>query len=230
MTSGNVPPSPLEPEVIRLAVVDDHPIARHGIEHILGATPDIMVVSATDSVAALLDQLTTLLPDVVVLDLYLNDDMPSLDAVSQLSSCSKVLVVSASGRATDVLGAVRAGARGYLTKQADPEQVVNAVETVAAGGFFLSSELADIIQSELATGGDARPAVRPELSPREEETLRYIAEGFTHAQTATRMGIRKATVETYVERIRTKLQVGNKAELTRAAIQRLGRREGDPRS
>ncbi len=121
-----------------------------------------------------------------------------------------------------MLGAVRAGACGYVTKLADPPMLVAAVHTVASGGFALSSRLADILRGELAAAPAAAgtAAATPALSPREEEALDLIAGGLTHAQAASRMGVSRATVDTYVERIRAKLQVGNKAELARAAIER----------
>jgi DNA-binding NarL/FixJ family response regulator len=100
--------------------------------------------------------------------------------------------------------------------------LVAAVHTVASGGFALSSQLADILQGELARVPAAAGAAAgtPGLSPREEEALDLIARGLTHAQAASRMGVSRATVDTYVERIRAKLHVGNKAELARAAIER----------
>ncbi|MCX5063878.1 MULTISPECIES: response regulator transcription factor [unclassified Streptomyces] len=215
--------------MIDVAIIDDHPIARCGVEHALSARPNVRVTQSIGSP----DELDTGAspPDVLLLDLYLNVDTPSLPAVAELSAWTKVLVMSASGRPRDVVGAIQAGARGYLTKHSSIEMFAQAVETVAAGGFAMSSELADVIHSELGAGPDARSrhgasdggADAPQLSAREEEALAYIARGFTHAQTATRMGISKATVDTYVERIRRKLQLGNKAELTRAALQRQGK-------
>lgn len=217
-------------EMINVAIVDDHPLARVGLQTILDEAGDMRTALSTGSPVTLLtagpDNLQV---DVVLLDLYQAEDEPCLPAIERLRGTTKVLVVSASARPADVLGAIRAGASGYVTKLADPEMLVSAVRTVAAGGFALSSQLADILQSQLAAGtADAgSPGSAPDsgaapakvLSPREEETLTYIAKGFTHAQTATRMGVSKATVDTYVERIRAKLQVGNKAELTRVAIE-----------
>ncbi|MGW2514449.1 LuxR C-terminal-related transcriptional regulator [Streptomyces scopuliridis] len=218
--------------MITVAVVDDHPIARHGIAHILGALPDSSVTT-TASVGSLPELEEALAagaaPDVIVLDLYLDGGTPALDAVAALSVATRVLVMSASGLPADVLGAIKAGACGYVTKHCSAELFVAAVETVAAGGFSLSAELADILQAELTRrepGPGADVVVGPRLSPREEETLSYVARGFTHAQIATRLGVRKTTVDTYVERIRAKLQVGNKAELTRAAIARLSSDRG----
>ncbi|MEV6118261.1 response regulator transcription factor [Streptomyces sp. NPDC052109] len=221
---------------VRVAIVDDHPVTRVGIETLLGAARSVDVVCAVAHPAELPSSDVPL--DVVLLDLYLEGDTPGLPFVAQLAERTRVLVMSASRRPGDVLGAIRAGAGGYLTKHCEPELMVSALRTVAAGGFALSPQLAGLLQTDLAEVQAAEeadascgaltgiPALadrpRPSLAPREEEALRWIARGFTHAQTATRMGVSKATVNTYVERIRRKLQVGNKADLTRAALRTLG--------
>jgi two-component system nitrate/nitrite response regulator NarL len=221
--------------MIRVAIVDDHPIARRGVESALAEVDGFDVVASVDSPAALRPSLSAggADLDVVILDLYHDGDHPSHDAVAALCAVTRILVMSASGRPADVIGAVRAGANGYITKQAPPAMFVQAVQTVAVGGFWLSSQLADILQTQLSAPGrgggegseDSPAAGRPEevrLSPREEEALDLIARGFTHGQTAVRMGVSKSTVDTYVERVRAKLHVGNKAELTRVALSRLG--------
>lgn len=206
--------------MIRVAIVDDHPIARRGLETLLSEAPDITVTGLAASAA----ELTANGPppcDVLLLDLYHDGDAPCIDAITRLRPDTHVLVVSASARPADVINSISAGAAGYVTKHADADMLLSAVRTVASGGFALSAQLADILQARLtiAERGPAEPPARDAgLSPREEETLDLIARGFTHAQVARRMGISKATVDTYVERIRGKLQVGNKAELTRAAL------------
>ncbi|HEX3752878.1 MAG TPA: response regulator transcription factor [Streptosporangiaceae bacterium] len=209
--------------MIQVAIVDDHPVARRGLRSILAEAGDIEVSAAVATPAELnQDGSGTGQPDVIMLDLYHDGDEPCLNAVASLCEDHKVLVVSASGRPADVLGAIRAGASGYVTKLADPPMLIAAVHTVANGGFALSSQLADILQGELTRAPAAAEATpdTPALSAREEETLNLIAQGLTHAQAASRMGVSRATVDTYVERIRAKLHVGNKAELARAAIER----------
>lgn len=218
--------------MFRVGVVDDHPVARYGLEQVLAELPDVAVVCSFDSVTAL-EESSFAGPwadpalELVLFDLYLEEGVPAFDGLARLAMWTNVLVVSASSRASDVVSAIRAGARGYVTKHADAQMLISSVRSVAAGGFCLSPQLADIIHTELAVGAASRTdklggsvSVAPSLSPREEQALRYIAEGFTHAQAASRMGISKATMETYVERIRAKLQLGNKAELTRAALER----------
>jgi two-component system, NarL family, nitrate/nitrite response regulator NarL len=214
--------------VIRVAIVDDHPMTRRGVEGILAAA-DGLVVTQTSATPDALDPHTL---DVVVHDLYLAEETPSLVSIAELSARTRVLVMSAYSKPVDVLACVRAGARGYVTKDASPEMVIRTVETVGAGGFAMSPQLADILQAAIAqevTGqtleSHGRQASAPQsilapLGPRESETLDLIAQGFTHHQIARRMGVTKATVDTYVERVRKKLQVGNKADLTRAALVR----------
>lgn len=198
---------------VRLAIIDDHPIARYGIERVFDGRGDVSVVLSSGS----LDELagSRAKPDVIILDLYL-DGLSRLTtaSINALTRQCPVLVMSASGLRADVLAAIRAGAAGYLVKQAADEAFREAVATVAAGGFYVSPQLADLIGAEQRLG--ETPAA---LAPREEETLRYIAQGFTHAQAAARMGVSPGTVDTYVKRIRGKLGVGNKADLTRKAFE-----------
>lgn len=210
--------------MIRVAIVDDHPVARHGIVAILAPVPDIEVAVALGECAGLpRDQAGRPLADVVLLDLYLEDGKLALGAIAELSTAVPVLVVSASRAPADVLAAMQAGASGYLTKHAGDEAYAAAIRAVSSGEFYLSAQLADLIQA--ATRGPARAAGDP-LSKREQETLSYIARGFTHQQTATRMGLSTATVNTYVARIRAKLNLGNKAELALAALRYMHRPEG----
>jgi two-component system, NarL family, nitrate/nitrite response regulator NarL len=232
MTAAYVDGGGQEPDMIQVAIVDDHPIARRGVEQVLTESGSMRVLASvpTPGELAVHLQRSDSGPDVVILDLYHDGDEPCLAAIAELRTGTRVLVMSVSGRPEDVIGAIRAGASGYITKQALPAMFVAAVEAVSAGGFWLSSQLADIVQTELMrpirrTSSRTRAAAG-ELSAREAETLDWIARGFTHAQVATRMGVSKATVNTYVERIRVKLQVGNKAELTRAALTRLSRTSG----
>lgn len=220
--------------MIWIAIVDDHPLALHGVEYMLSEVEDIKIAAAALSMDQLRAQMAELpvdrTVDVIVLDLYHDGDDPCIDSVAHLAASSRVLVMSASGRPDDVTGAIRAGACGYVTKSTPLLLFRTAIYTAAAGGFWLSSQLADILsaqsgQRQARPGSSLSPGGLPPLAPREEEALALIARGLTHGQVATRMGISRATVDTYVERIRAKLQVGNKAELTRAALARAAQRD-----
>jgi DNA-binding NarL/FixJ family response regulator len=209
-----------EATVPRVAIVDDHPVARHGLAAILAVADELEIVAVAAALADLpLDAAGLVDADLIILDLYLADGRPALDDIERLSEHRPVLVISASRAPADVLAAMQAGASGYLTKHAPEDAYLTAIRSVLAGGFYLSAQLADLLQ---AATESIRPATsREELSPREREALGYIARGFTHQQTATRMGVSKATVDTYIARIRTKLNVGNKAELALAALRHL---------
>ncbi|MEV4315631.1 response regulator transcription factor [Actinocrispum sp. NPDC049592] len=202
---------------IRVAIVDDHPIARQGLAKILEGAGNIELVASCARPGELGTagwEHTPPAIDVMLLDLYLDGHVMALDAITSMSTHVPILVISASRHPGDVVAAVRAGASGYVSKHASETAYATAIRAVAAGQFHLSAQLADMLQAEVA------PA-RPVLSPREQETLSYIARGFTHAQTATRMHVSKATVETFIARIRAKLGLGNKAELALAALTHL---------
>lgn len=218
-------------DMYRVAVVDDHPIARWGITAALAGAGDLKVVADAPGIDPLGDLATY---DVVTLDLYLGHDLPPgsdpergapcLDLIAAVAASVPVLVVSASQVVDDVLGAVRAGSMGYVTKSAPTEFLVSAVRTVAGGGFAFSPDLAGLVRRAFVPDA-GKPVAAPgidQLSPREVEALRLIGRGLTHDQVGTRMGIRKSTVDTYVERIRSKLAVGNKADLARLALTALG--------
>jgi len=200
-----------------VAIIDDHPITRSGLSSVISDLPGFSVAcSLADGRELTADSGI----DMALHDLYLADGRPSVAEVGRISGFTRVLVMSASRHPADVLAVVRAGARGYVVKDTPQDALAAALTTVALGGFALSPNLADILAAALAQAPAAAVEPTEALSPRESEALDLIAAGFTHAQAARRMGVTKSTVDTYVERIRTKLQAGNKAELTRLALRR----------
>jgi DNA-binding NarL/FixJ family response regulator len=130
---------------------------------------------------------------------------------------SRVLVLSEFADGARVTDALRAGAYGCVTDHAEDDELLRAVETVAGGGFHISPVLASRLRAEIRLPRVA--AAPPILGRRETETLRWLASGLTHGEIARRMGLTETTVSTYVKRIRIKLDVRNKAELTRIAIE-----------
>ena len=206
--------------MIRVIVIDDQPVARRGLMWILSGAADIDVVAeAADPASVVGDNVAA---DVVVCDPFPAGAARRLGAVRELSARAAVLVWSASRDATDVFAAMRAGAKGYLTKAAEDHTYLSAVRRVASGGVYLPAPWVGLTRPSRARD---LTATRIVLSEREREALAYVGRGFTHAQTARRMGVSKATVDTYIGRVRAKLRVGNKAELALAALQYVGHPE-----
>jgi two-component system, NarL family, nitrate/nitrite response regulator NarL len=200
--------------MIRVAIMDGHPVARYGLRSMLAGMSDMVVVAAVGEPAQL--------PrpdhggaDVLICDPFPVGEPPTLNAVRLWSAWVPVLVMSAARQPAHVLAAMQAGARGYLTKHASGDVLAAAVRSVAAGEPVVPAQASPAV---VFGGRHYALAGRAVLSQREQQALAYIARGFTHQQTATRMGVSKATVDTYVARIRTKLRVGNKAELALAAL------------
>jgi DNA-binding NarL/FixJ family response regulator len=201
------------------AIVAAHPVIRRGIQSIL-AGPDFTVVAAFPRVTELTE------PGAVDLVLLAPGEDEPAAAIAELRASTSVLVVCAPATAHDLVTAVRAGAGGYLTDQTEDTVILSAAQTVAAGGFVVSADLASILHTQLRLEPTVpEPAPPPPtlihsaLSPREREALCWIARGLTHAQAAARMRVSKPTVDTYVTRARAKLKLGNKADLTRAALE-----------
>ncbi len=198
-----------------VAIVNDQPITRSGLEQLAATIPGLTVTASVASVAELDEFGATY--DVVVMDVPLQDgDDLSLKTIMRMAEVSRPLVMSSWERPPSLLAVIRAGASGCVTRQSCHGTVARALSVVAAGGFFLCEQLVPRFHLELTRPPRADPYG---LAPREVETLRWIARGLTHGQIATRMGLSQATINTYAKRIRAKLKVNNKAELTRLAIE-----------
>ncbi len=205
--------------MVRVMVVDDHPIWREGVARDLAERGLEVVATAPDGAAAVRIA-PAVRPDVVLMDLQL-PELSGAEATARIRAdlpATRVLVLSASTEHGDVLGAVRAGASGYLVKSAGPEELVDAVERTAAGHAVFSPGLAGLVLGEyrrLETAGPDAPA----LTPRETEVLRLVAKGLTARAIAARLTLSHRTVENHVQNSLRKLQLTNRVELTRYAIE-----------
>jgi DNA-binding NarL/FixJ family response regulator len=197
-------------DVFTAAIVGDQPVSRAGLEKLVSDDPDLEVVATARSVEEL-DQRC----DVVILDLPLGV-LAAPDVIARVAQLGRPLICSSWDRPPTLIAAVRAGARGCITPHTEQATVREAVRAVAQDGFYLCPRLVRRFQEELSQPYNEDPSG---LAPREIETLRWIAMGYTHSQIARRMGLSQATVNTYAKRIRAKLNVSNKAELTRMAIE-----------
>lgn len=197
-----------------VGIVDDQPVRRAGMQLLIEDDADMRVVASVSCVAELDAAGTTC--DAVVFDLPLRTDEGALALIGRLAAASRPLVLSAWDQPPTLLATIRAGAQACISRQADPQVIPAALRVVAGGGFYLCDRAYPQFQAELSRPPREDPSG---LGPREVETLRWIARGFTQAQIASRMGLSQATVNTYAKRIRTKLKATNKAELTRMAIE-----------
>jgi DNA-binding NarL/FixJ family response regulator len=207
--------------MIRVMVVDDHPIWRAGVARDLGARGFEVVATAADGAAAV-RIVPAARPDVVLMDLHFASGEPSgADTTRRLIDTwpgIRVLVLSASGAHADVLAAVQAGASGYLVKSASVEELVSAVRRTAAGDAVFSPGLAGLLLGEYRRMAlDPRTDV-PRLTERETEVLRQVALGRTARQIADALVISHRTVENHVQSTMRKLQLHNRVELARYAI------------
>jgi DNA-binding NarL/FixJ family response regulator len=213
--------------VPRVILVDDHGLFRSGVRAELGRRVD--VVGEADDVPAAIELINDKRPDVVLLDVH----MPSgggqevVQAVKEKNPQVKFLALSASDAPEDVIAVIRSGARGYVTKTISTDELADAILRVAAGYAVFSHRLAgfvlDAFSSAPAAGETVKPSFDPELdqlTAREREVLRLIAQGYTYKEIAKELFISVKTVETHVSSVLRKLQLSTRHQLTRWAAER----------
>ena len=214
---------------LRLLVVDDHPLVRAGVRAELEAhAPDLEVIAEADDVEGAVAAVHALTPDVVLLDVHLPGGNGGGGA-EVVTSCHDVpttrfLALSVSDAADDVVGVIRAGARGYVTKAISATDLTQAVRRVAAGDAAFSPRLAGFVLDAFGAPGEVAVADSEldRLSAREREVMRLIARGYTYKEAASELFISVKTIETHVSAVLRKLQLSNRNELTRwAAARRL---------
>ncbi|MEV8037586.1 response regulator transcription factor [Streptomyces sp. NPDC086182] len=213
---------------IRVMVVDDHPMWRDAVARDLAAAGFDVVATAGDGEQAVRRALAAA-PDVLVLDLNL-PAKPGVQVCKELVGADqtlRVLVLSASGEHADVLEAVKSGATGYLLKSASAEELTDAVRRTAVGDPVFTPGLAGLVlgeyrrlASEPATATGAGEPRVPQLTDRETEVLRLVAKGLSYKQIAERLVISHRTVQNHVQNTLGKLQLHNRVELVRYAIER----------
>lgn len=203
-------------EIGAVAIVCDQPMTRAGLEQLVRGCPGLVVGASVDTVEELEQAEPRDDHRVVIIDLPSVLRRPAIEVIGKLATIGAPLVSSAWDQPPTLTAAIRAGARGVMTRYTEQIAVRQAVLTVAGGGISVAPELTGRFLTEMSRPADVDDSG---LAPREVETLRWIALGFTHSQIATRMGLSQATVNTYAKRIRAKLNVNNKAELTRVAIE-----------
>lgn len=205
---------------IRIVVGDDHPVVRDGLLAILSTQPDFTVIGEATTGAEVVAQVVALQPDVVLLDL----EMPTMDgeeALRQLrqhSPDTRVIVFTAFDTDERIVGAVRAGAQGYLLKGVPRAELFNAIRIVHAGGSLLQPVVASRLLRQVSQTQDNLP-VTPLLTPREGEVLQLLARGLQNKEIATELSISERTVKFHISALLNKFSAGNRTELVARATQ-----------
>jgi len=208
---------------IRVALADDHPIVLAGIRTLLTADPEIDLVGEATSGRDALPMIRAAGPDVAVIDV----SMPGLNGLELTERVTgecpgtRVLILTVHEDAAYVQPLLKAGARGYLLKRSAADDLLRAVHAVAAGGVYLDPSIAGHALDPSGAAGRAEAAEGGEaLSPRETETLRLIAQGFSNKEIARRIDVSVKSVETYKARAAEKLGLRTRAEIIRYAAAR----------
>lgn len=205
---------------VRVMVVDDHPMWRDGVARDL-ADEGFEVVATADGVRAATRRAAAVRPDVVLMDMQMPDGTGATATAELLKVCPEahVLVLSASDERDDVLDAIKAGATGYLVKSAQRSELVAAVHATADGQAVFTPGLAGLVLGEYRRIARSPGPETPVLTERETQVLREVAKGLSSRQIANRLAISPRTVENHVGATLRKLQLANRVELTRYAIE-----------
>ncbi|MEN3535505.1 MULTISPECIES: response regulator transcription factor [Microbispora] len=208
-------------KTVRVLIVDDHRLFRSGVRAELG--PSIQVIGEAEDVESAVKAIAELEPDVVLLDVHMpgGGGQEVLRRVLGSGSQVRFLALSVSDAAEDVIGVIRGGARGYVTKTISGTELTDAIIRVSEGDAVFSPRLAGFVLDAFAS--TEAPPIDPELdslTQREREVLRLIARGYAYKEIAKELFISVKTVETHVSSVLRKLQLSNRHELSRWATAR----------
>ena len=204
---------------ISVLIVDDHAVVRQGLRTFLDLQDGIEVVGEAADGGDAVEQAERLAPDVVLMDLAMpgTDGVTAIRALRERVPDARAIALTSYSDDERVFGAVRAGAAGYLLKDADPAELVAGIRTVAAGQGLLSPPVAARLLEEIAGGGTAQPDAA-DLTPREREVLILIARGRSNKRIALELGVAEKTVKTHVGHVLAKLGVTDRTQAALWAV------------
>ena len=214
-------------EPVRVLVVDDHTLFRRGIVTVLANQKDISVVGEAVNGLEAIDKAEALVPDVIVMDLNM-PQCSGLEATQALQAKMpqvSILVLTVSDNEADLFHAIKFGATGYILKNTEPEELVQAIHHIAQGGVIVSPMMAAKLLTEfrsLGTDAMAKKTAEEEdnLSPREDEVLQLVSQGATNKEIADSLFISENTVKTHLRNIMDKLHLANRSQAAAYAVKR----------
>lgn len=219
-TSGSL----LEPSSkLRILLVDDHGFVREGLKALIRVQPDMEVVGEAEDGEAALKKTDDCIPDIVVMDISM-PRMNGTEATKQMKAACpaiKVLALSMHEDATYLRGLLEAGANGYVLKRSAPQELIQALRSVAAGGTYLDPAVAAKVTNAFTRKAALRgETLGQDLSEREEDVLRRTAQGYSSKEIAAQLGVSMKTVESYKARAQEKLGIASRADIVRYAAQK----------
>jgi NarL family two-component system response regulator LiaR len=206
-------------KAIRLLIADDHTIVRKGLKVLLATEPDMLVVGEAENGAEAVEKAEALKPDVVLMDLVM-PEMDGIEATRRITAQKpgvRVLVLTSFAADDKVFPAVKAGALGYLLKDSNPDQLLEAIRRVHRGEPSLEPSLARKVLQELSNPGQGKPTTDP-LTERELEVLRLIAQGMSNKEIASAIFVAEWTVRSHVSNILSKLQLASRTQAALYAL------------
>jgi DNA-binding NarL/FixJ family response regulator len=201
-------------ETLRILVAEDHPLFRKGMISLLSSVPEFEVAGEAATGEEAVARAADLQPDVVLMDLQMpkGNGIEATRRILQESPSVRILVVTLFEDDDSVFMALRAGARGYVLKDADEEETVHAIRAVGRGEAIFSPAVAERVLAYFASPHPAPPQLFPTLTDREREILHLIAQGHSNPAIARQLSLSTKTVGNYVSNIFTKLQVADRAQ------------------
>ncbi|MCL0078526.1 response regulator transcription factor [Dehalococcoidia bacterium] len=202
-------------EQIKVLVVDDHALFRGGVVRVIASQEDMQVVAEAENGREAIEKAREVQPDIVIMDL----SMPVMGGVEatrlllEVVPGANVLMLTISEKDEDLFDAMKAGARGYILKGADPDELVRAVTHITQGGVIISPAMAPKLLAEVGVSKEPQKREELGLSPREREILALIADGLTDREIAEELFISVNTAKTHLKNILTKLQVKSRAQI-----------------
>lgn len=206
-------------DTIRLVLVDDHRVVRRGLHSFLKAFPDIAVVGEASTGEEVLEKIENWLPDVVIMDLLMPGGIDGIEATRRIRSITphtQIVVLTAHSDDARVVAALRAGAIGYVRKDAEPETLLAAVRAAARGQSMLDPAIAGSVLQELVSS----TKIRDDLTDREMEVLRLLVHGRTNREIAEELVVGAETVKTHVGNILAKLHLAHRTQAVIHALKR----------
>jgi len=211
-----------EPGTIRTLIVDDHPVVRYGVKHMLDAEPDIAVVGEMEDIKGLAGIIESLRPDVVLLDLELGEShgVDALRELREVAPAMRVIIYTSHDEEERIIQAAEVGVDGYLLKGCPREEIIDAIRSVSDGGTAIESTVAAKLMKHMnrRSSHKAEPIVT--FSKREKQVLQLLAAGKTNRDIGAKLFISESTVKFHVHAILSKLDAGNRTEAVSIAAQK----------